>query len=172
LILIISGLLLSTKDSFASDPKIIGFVIEATQMEGTMQEPTITAGDTTEQKNQPMLELKFENLSAEGLTIKKLIKSPKGIETIEMSPEDKVLFSNLSLKVTNAQFSENYLPTTGNFGIKNIKLLAHSVTANHSILPQFKLSLNEGGQVEMESKSEEELLQMKTYLQQLISSTP
>jgi hypothetical protein len=172
LVLIISCLLIPTKNSLASSPIIIGFIIEAAQMEGTMQEATMTTGDTAEHQHQPMLELTFEDLSADGLIIKKVVKSPKGIVTIDMSPEDKVLFNTLSLQVTNAQFSESYLPTTGNIGLKNIKLLAHHVTANHSNLPQFKLRFNDGGQVEMESKSEEELLQMKAYLQQLISSKP
>src|SRR4051812_3192178 len=82
LVLIISGLLIPTKDSFASNPTIIGFIIEATQMEGTMEDPVMITDDTADQKDRPMLELKFVNLSAKGLIIKKLVKSPKGIVTI------------------------------------------------------------------------------------------
>ena len=166
----LSGLLIPTKDSFASNPKIIGFLIEASQMEGTMEEPVMITGDTAEQKDRPMLELNFDSLTAEGLSIKKLVQSPKGIITIDMSPKETVLFNNLALQVTNAEFTENYLPDAGNIGLKNIKLLAHHVSANNSSLPQFSLNINEGGQVEMEPKSEEELLQMKAYLDNLIKS--
>ncbi|MBV7503988.1 hypothetical protein KW850_01740 [Bacillus sp. sid0103] len=170
LVLIIGGLLIPSKDSFASNSTIIGFIIVASQMEGTMEDPVIITGDTAEQKDRPMLELKFENLSAEGLSIKKLVQSPKGIVTIDMSPKDTVLFNSLSLQVTTAEFSEHYLPATGNIGFKNIKLLAHRVTANHSSLPQFHLKFNEGGEVELEPKSEEELIQMKTTLKYFLSS--
>ncbi|MEH7076152.1 hypothetical protein [Neobacillus drentensis] len=171
LVLMVCGLLIPTKDSFASNPKIIGFIIEAAQMEGSMEEPVMVTGDTAEQKDRPMLELNFSQLKAEGLSIKKLVQSPKGIVTIDMSPKETVLFNNLALQVTNAEFTENYLPADGNIGLKNIKLLAHHVSANNSNLPQFSLNINEGGQVEMEPKSEEELLQMKAFLKSLISNS-
>jgi hypothetical protein len=171
LVLMISGLLIPTKDSYASNPKIIGFIIEAAQMEGTMKDPVMITGDTAEQKDRPMLELNFDNLTVEGLSIKKLVQSQKGIITLDMSPKETVLFSNLSLHVTNAKFTDNYLPANGNIGLKNIKLLAHHVSANNSNLPQFNLSFNDGGQVEMEPKSEEDLLQMKTSLENLLNST-
>lgn len=169
LVLTFSGLFLLTKDSFASNPTIIGFIIEANKMEGTMQNPAMTVGNSAEQKERPMLELKFENLTAEGFIIKKLVQTPKGLITIDMTHKDAALFSNLSLNITNAGFSEHYVPSTGNIGLKNVKLLAHLVRTDSSVLPQFNLSFNNGGQVEMEPKSEGELLQTKALLEQLLS---
>ncbi|WP_066065998.1 hypothetical protein [Neobacillus soli] len=126
------------------------------------------SGDTAEQKDRPMLELKFQNLSADGLMIKKLVKTSKGVITIDMSPEDAVFFNTLSLNVTNAGFGNSYLPTNGNIGLKDVKLLAHRVTSDSSSIPKFNLRFVEGGQVEMEPKSEEELLQLKAGLEQLL----
>jgi hypothetical protein len=168
LVLTISGLFILTKDSFASNPTFVGFIIEASQMEGIMQDPAMITGDTSEQKDRPMLELKFQNLSADGLTIKKLVNTPKGIVTIDMTPKDTVLFNNISLNITNAVFSGNYLPINGNIGLKNVKLLAHRVTTDSSSLPQFNLSFDEGGQTEMDPKSEIELIHMKAVLEQLL----
>jgi hypothetical protein len=170
LVLTLSWLFLLTKDSFASNPTIIGFIIEAKQMEGTMKNPVMITGDTSEQKDRPMLELKFENLTAKNLIIKKLVETPKGLITIKITHKDSALFNHLSLHITNAEFSEHYLPSAGNIGLKNVKLLAHQVTADNLSLPQFNLSFNEGGKVEMEPKSEEELLYMKAVLEKLINS--
>ncbi|ETI66033.1 hypothetical protein [Neobacillus vireti] len=170
LVLTFSGVFFLTKDSFASNPTIIGFIIEAKQMEGTMKNPVMITGDTAEQKDRPMLELMFDNLSAKDLIIKKLVETPKGLITIEITHKDSALFNNLSLHVTNAEFSEHYLPSAGNIGLKNVKLLTHRVTADNLSLPQFNLILNEGGKVEMEPKSEEELLYMKAVLEKLINS--
>lgn len=170
LVLTLSWLFLLTKDSFASNPTIIGFIIEAKQMEGTMKNPVMITGDTSEQKDRPMLELKFDNLTAKNLIIKKLVETPKGLITIEITHKDSALFNHLSLHITNAEFSEHYLPSAGNIGLKNVKLLAHQVTADNLSLPQFNLSFNEGGKVEMEPKSEEELLYMKAVLEKLINS--
>ncbi|WHY87852.1 hypothetical protein QNH39_08480 [Neobacillus novalis] len=170
MVLPFSGLFLLTKDSFASNPTIIGFIIEANQMEGTMKNPVMITGDTAEQKDRPMLELKFDNLSAKNLIIKKLVETPNDLITIEISHKDSALFNHLSLHVTNAEFSEHYLPSAGNIGLKNVKLLAHQVTADNLNLPQFNLSFNEGGKVEMEPKSEKELLYMKAVLEKLINS--
>ena len=170
LVLILGGLFIPTKDSFASNTIVIGFIIEADQIEGTLEEPVIITEDTAAQKARPMLKLKFENLSAEGLRIKKLVQSPKGIVTIDMNPKETVIFNNLTLHVTNTEFAEHYLPVSGNIGFKKIKLLAHRVTANNSNLPQFQLGFNEGGEVELEPKSEDELIQMKTNLKYLLNS--
>lgn len=167
-ILIICGLLIPTKDSYASNPTVIGFIIEASQMEGTMAAPFMIVGNTSEQKDRVMLGLKFENLSADGLMIKKLVKTPNGIVTIDMTPKETVHFDNLNLSVTNAVFAEKYHPASGNIGLKNVKLLAHHVTTDNSNLPQFKLSINQGGQVELEPKSEAELIEIKALLDGLL----
>ncbi|MEH7331990.1 hypothetical protein V7161_05085 [Neobacillus drentensis] len=167
--LLIGGLLIPNKVSFASNSTIIGFIIEAKQMDGTMNVPSMITGDTSQQKDLPMLEIKFKNLTAEGLTIKKLVKTPNGIVTLNMTPNETVHFDNLSLSVTNAEFTENYLPDNGNIGLKNVKLLAHKITTGNSNLPQFKLSFYEGGQVELEPKAEAELIQMQTVLEGLLS---
>ncbi|MDN3015004.1 hypothetical protein PH210_02150 [Paenibacillus sp. BSR1-1] len=167
--LIIGGLLIPNKVSFASNSTIIGFMIEAAQMDGTMSGPSMIAGDTSQQKDLPMLELNFKDLTAEGLTIKKLVKTPNGIVTLNMTPNETVHFDNLSLNVTNAEFTENYLPDNGNIGLKNVKLLAHKITTGNSNLPQFKLSFNEGGQVELEPEAEAKLIQLKTVLEGLLS---
>lgn len=170
--LIFCGLMVPTKGSYASNSTIVGFIIEASQMEGVMQDPTMIVGDTIEQRDRPMLALTFNNLSADGLIIKKLVKTPKGIVTIDMAPKGEVLFNNLKLIVTNAVYSENYIPANGNIGLKNVKLLAHRVTTDSSSLPQFNLIINEGGQVEMEPKSEEELIQMQALLKKLLTINP
>ncbi|MGG3469905.1 hypothetical protein ABES02_20765 [Neobacillus pocheonensis] len=168
-ILIICGLMIPTRDSFASSSTIIGFIIEASQMEGTMMAPSMIVGDTTEQKDRPMLGLKFENLSVDGLMIKKLVKTPNGIVTIGMTPKETVHFDNLNLSVTNAVFTESYPPANGNIGLKDVKLLAHNVSTDNSNLPQFKLSINQGGQVELDPKSEAELIEMKLFLDGLLT---
>lgn len=170
--LTIGALIVPSKYSSASNQTIIGFIIEAAQMEGTLHPPEMIVGDTTEQKDLPMLELTFENLSADGLIIKKLVNTPNGMITLDMTSKDSVLFNNLTLKVTNAVFGGNYFPSKGNIGLKNVKLLTHSVTTDSSNLPQFNLTFNEGGQVEMEPKSKEELVYMKAVLEKLIIRTP
>ena len=170
--LTICALIVPTKYSSASNQTIIGFIIETAQMEGTLHPPEMIVGDTSEQKDMPMLELTFENLSADGLIIKKIVKTSNGIITLDMTSKDSVLFNNLSLKVTNAEFGENYIPSKGNIGLKNVKLLTHSVTTVSSKLPFFSLSFNEGGQVEMEPKSKEELVYMKAVLEKLLNRTP
>jgi hypothetical protein len=166
--LTISGWFVLIKNSYATSPIFIGFIIEASQMEGTMQSLTLTTGDTTLVKNAPMLDMKFEDASVKGLIIKKLVQTPDGIVTTNMTSQDTVLFKNLELKVTNATFEGTYIPERGNIGFKNVKLLAHNVTTDSSDLPKFNLNFTSGGQIEMEPKSEAELIQMKTSLEQLL----
>lgn len=171
LITTLGGLLFLTKDSYASNPTVVGFIIEASKLEGTLQNPVMTVGNTAVEKNRSMLELKFDNLSSEDLVIRKIIKTSKGLVTTTMTSKEKIIFQNLTLSVTNAEFSEPFDPEIGNIGLKNVKLLAHNVKTDSSQLPQFQLIFNEGGQVELEPKSEAELLQMKAGLEQLISNT-
>lgn len=165
-------LMIPTKDSFASNPPIMGFIIEAKQMEGTLQEPELVVGDTTGEKDRAMLELVFDQINSDDLVIKKLVATPKGIITLQMTAKNDIQFKNLKLKVTNAIFQEHYVPANGNIGLKDVKLLVHSVTTDNSSLPQFNLSYHEMGQVEIEPKSKEELLYMKTVLDNLMSVKP
>lgn len=166
--LIIGGWLALTKNSYATSPIFIGFIIEASQMEGTMQSLDMTTGDTALAQNVPMLDLKFKDATVKGLIIKKLMQTPDGIVTTNMTSQDTVLFNNLELKVTNASFEGTYIPEQGNIGFKNVKLLAHFVTTDSSDLPKFKVNFTTGGQIEMEPRSEAELIQMKTGLEQLL----
>ncbi|MFJ7728812.1 hypothetical protein ACIQXV_22135 [Neobacillus sp. NPDC097160] len=117
-----------------------------------------------------MLELKFENASVKGLMIKKLVKTPNGIMTNIITSGDTVLFKNLSLYVTNPGEIETYTPANGNIGLKNVKLLAHAVTSDSSILPKYNLSFENGGENELEPKSEQELIQINAYLENLLKS--
>jgi hypothetical protein len=164
----LSGLLTLTKDSFASNSTVVGFIIEAKQMEGTMTSPSIALGDTLDQKSMPMLEMNFENLASDGLIIKKIISTPNGEAIINMSSQDTAHFSNLKLLTTNAEFSESYKPTNGNIGFKNIKILAHFVSANDNSLPKFQLSFDDRIDSQLTPKSESELIQMKALLDSLI----
>jgi hypothetical protein len=170
LITTLSALLFVTKDSYASNPSVVGFIIEASQMEGTLQTPEMSVGNTSIEKSRSMLNLTFENLTCKDLVIKKMVKTSKGIITTRMTSNDKILFENLSLSVTNAEYSEVYVPENGNIGFKNAKLLAHNVKTVSSTLPQFQLSFNEGGEVELAPKSEAELLQMKAGLEYFLSN--
>ncbi|MCL6571375.1 MAG: hypothetical protein K6T88_06765 [Bacillus sp. (in: Bacteria)] len=121
--------------------------------------PAMTIRDTTLQKESPILELKFKQLSIEGLLIKKIIYHTEGIVTIDITPKDAVSFDNVSLNVTNSFLSENYHLANGNIGLKNVKLMVHSVTTESSFLRKFNLSYDDGGQVEPYPKSEQEPLQ-------------
>jgi hypothetical protein len=161
-----------THDSLASNPTVIGFIIEAKQLEGTIQEPKLVVGNTTDEKERSMLELTIENVKSEDLIIKKLVKTPQGFITLQMTSKDTILLKNLNIKVTNAEFSEHYIPITGNIGLKQVKLLAHSITTDSSTLPQFNLDFHGNGQVEMEPKSKEELNVIKAVLDKLISMNP
>lgn len=139
-------------------------------MEGTLKEINMTTGDTTEQKNQPMLEMKFDTLHADGLVIKKVIKSRNGLISIEMIPNESVNFKNLSVKITNAEMAEPYLPKNGNIGLKNVKLLAHNVTTDSSDLPKLNVNFNSNSEVEMEPKNEQGLIQTKALLEQILNT--
>lgn len=165
----ISGLLILTKDSFASNSTIVGFMIEADKMEGAMQSPSVVTDNTTVQKDQPMLELNFDSLSADGLTIKKIMKTPEGTVSITISSKDPALFTNLKVKASNAEFSSVYKPEKENIGFNNIKILAHSVTTEKSSFPQFSFSFNDQSASQLQPKTEEELGQMKALLDRLIA---
>ncbi|MEH7096257.1 hypothetical protein [Neobacillus vireti] len=130
----------------------------------------MTTGDTTEKKNQPMLEMKFDNLHADGLVIKKVMKTKNGLISIDMIPNESVNFKNLSVKITNADLAEPYLPKNGNIGLKNVKLLAHNVTTDSSALPKLNVSFSSNGVVEMEPKNEQELIQTKDLLEQILNT--
>jgi hypothetical protein len=143
-------------------------MIEADQMEGTIKSLSIVTGDTSALHDQPMLELKFENLAADGLIIKKIMNTPKGIVTINMSSKATALFNNMKVDTSNAVFSEIYKPETGNIGFKNVKLLAHQVTTDNNSLPQFQFSFDDQREPQLEPKSEEGLMQMMTYLEGLL----
>jgi hypothetical protein len=168
----ISGLLFLTKDSFASNSTVVGFMIEADQMEGTIQGTELVTGDTADQQGRPMLELRFGDISAQGMVIKKIVNTPNGIVTINMTSKDTAVFNNVKIKVTNAVFSKNYKPESGNIGFEDVKLLAHMITSDSTSLPQFDLSFNEGSQLQLDSLNAEGLIQLKASLESLLGSTP
>ncbi|MGJ7910427.1 hypothetical protein [Neobacillus sp. LXY-1] len=170
LFLTVSTLFMVTKDSNAETPQLIGFIIDAEQMEGSITGLAMTTGETPYAKDVPMLEMKFDSAAVLGLTIKKLVQSPKGLITTNITSKDTVLFKNLTLKVTNAQFGQYYLPKKGNIGLKKVKLLAHDVSAVDSNLPLFHMDFQSGGEIELQPKSEQELIQLKGSLEQLLSS--
>ncbi|MFK9094504.1 hypothetical protein [Bacillus salipaludis] len=170
LIIAISGFFIPTMNSFAVESTIIGFIIEANQLEGTINGVYLTNKETSNQLDRPMLELKFENASVKGLMIKKLVKTPNGFMTNIITSGDTVLFKNLSLYVTNPGEIQTYTPANGNIGLKNVKLLAHAVTSDSSILPKYNLSFENGGENELEPKSEQELIQIKAYLENSLKS--
>jgi hypothetical protein len=169
LVTTLSGLLFLTKDSYASNPTVVGFIIEASQMEGTLQNPVMIVGNTTVEEKKSMLELHFTNLSSQDLVIKKIVNTPSGIVTTSITSKEKINLDNVDVSVTNAEFSESYIPENGNIGFKNVKLLAHDIKTDHSSLPNFILEFYEGGQMELVPKSEDELLQLKAGLEQLLS---
>lgn len=170
LIIAMSGFLIPTNHSSAVESTIIGFVIEADQLEGTIKGANLINGETADRPSRPMLELKFEHTTVKGLKIKKLVKTPNGIVTNIISSGDTVLFNNLSLSVTNPGDIETYTPANGNIGLKNVKLLAHLVTSDRSILPKFNLSFEEGGKVELEPMNETELNLVKSNIETILKS--
>ncbi|EKN68765.1 hypothetical protein BABA_11951 [Neobacillus bataviensis LMG 21833] len=169
-IIAMSGFLIPTNHSSAVESILIGFVIEADQLEGTIKGTNLINGETADQPSRPMLELKFEHTTVKGLKIKKLVKTPNGIVTNIISSGDTVLFNNLSLSVTNPGEFETYTPASGNIGLKNVKLLAHLVTSDHSILPKFNLSFEEGGKVELEPMNETVLKMVKSNIETILIS--
>ncbi|WP_462413357.1 hypothetical protein [Neobacillus sp. Marseille-QA0830] len=170
LILLILVFMIPTKHSMAVSESTIGFIIEASQMEGISQGLFLTAGETADQKARTMLEFKFADCSVQGLTIKKLVRTQNGIVTTKITSKDAVLFKTLSLKVTNAEFKEIYSPTLGKIGFHDIKLLAHDVQTNDADLPQFGLEFQTEGSLELQPKNEQELQTMKSTLENLIQS--
>ncbi|WML38867.1 hypothetical protein RCG19_16945 [Neobacillus sp. OS1-2] len=170
LIIAMSGFLIPTNHSSAVESTIIGFIIEADQLEGTIKGAELINGETADQPSRPMLELKFEDTNVKGLKIKKLIKTPNGIVTNIISSGDTVLFNNLSLSVTNPGEIVTYTPDNGNFGLKNVKLLAHHVTSDQSILPKFNVSFVEGGDVELEPMNETNLSAVKSKIEYILNA--
>ncbi len=165
-----SGLLIPTNHSSAVESTIIGFIIEADQLEGTFKGANLINGETGDQPSRPMLELKFEQTTVKGFKIKKLIKTPNGIVTSIFSSGDTVLLNNLSLSVTNPGEIMTYTPVNGNIGLKNVKLLAHLVTSDYSILPKLNVSFVEGGEVELDSMNVTELIEEKAKLEDILKS--
>ncbi|WP_042457014.1 hypothetical protein [Neobacillus dielmonensis] len=170
LILMISALIIPTKHSLAVEDSTIGFIIEASQMEGTPLGILPTLGETANQKAQPMLEFKFANCSVQGLTIKKLVKTQNGIVMTKITSKDTVQFKTLSLKVSNAEFKQIYAPELGKIGFRDIKLLAHDVNSSHATLPQFALEFETDTNLELQPKNEQELQTMKSTLENLIQT--
>ncbi|WP_027407646.1 hypothetical protein [Anoxybacteroides tepidamans] len=160
ILFLIIGLSFPVAHSSADSPSPVGFVIEARQLEGTMSALSIATGDTAEKKNIPMLLFRFDNATAEGLTIRKIIETPAGMVTVHMSSSDPAVFRDLVLKASNAQIGEIYKPKNGNIGFKNLKVLAHYVAANNASLPQLQAYFENGGKTEMQPSTEGELKQM------------
>ncbi len=171
LVLVCGWLIIPAKNSLAVNPVSIGFMIEAAQMEGDIQELDLINGETLDQKERPMLEMNFAVVSAEGLSIKKLVQTKEGTITTEITAKKNVLFKKLKLKVTNATFSGTYVPEQGVLGLKNVKLLVHNITTESSNLPQFNLEFKAGGEVELKPKSKQELIQIKSLLESLVKPT-
>jgi len=146
-----------------------GFIIEAAQMEGTIQSLGLATGDTVLSQNVPMLDMKFTEASTKGLVIKKIVQTPNGTVTTNISSQDTALFKNLEVKVTNAEFEGIYVSDKGKIGFKHIKLLAHYVTSTNADLSKFALHFTNGGQLKMQSQNEEELLQIETKLKQFLN---
>lgn len=165
LFLFIFGSFSTTKDSYAVSPLFVGFIIESSQIEGTSKGISLSKGETLTERDRPMLELKLENVTAKDLKIKKLFQTQNGMTTTVITSNDSVFIKNLTLTVTNADFTGTFLPEHGNIGLNNVKLLAHLVTTNDLSMSNFSLSFIEGGTVEMEPKSEQELLHIKAVLE-------
>ena len=164
-----SWLVIPPKNSLAVNSVVIGFIIEASRMEGTIQGLELVTGETINETDRPMLEMNFVNLKAEGLKIKKLVQIGGSTLTTNIGSEGNVQFKSLKVKVTNATFdNDTYKPENGNIGLKNVKLLAHSITTGEAALPQFQLTFNQGGNVELEPKSEQELKEMEALLKNLL----
>jgi len=169
-IFFIIGLLIPTKNTLAMKETTVGFLIEASSMEGTPLGIGLVTGDTANQKSRPMLGLKFADASVQDLKIKKLVNTPKGMVTTGISSEDSALFDTLNLKVTNAEFGDIYVPELGKIGFHNVKLLAHEVGTGNASLPEFSLEFQAGGEAGLQPKSKTELEDMKDKLDSLISS--
>ncbi len=171
LFLFIFGLFITSKDSYATNPLTVGYIIESSQMEGTMKSLDLVTGESVDQKDRPMLEMKFENATVQDLKIRKLVQTPKGLVTTSVKSSGPIFFKTLNVKFSNAEnFQEVYLTDQGNLGLKGVNLLAHSITTDSTNLPQFEVVFNDGGDIEMMPKSEQELIELKAGLEQLIKS--
>ena len=162
-------LMIPTKYSLADNESTIGFIIEANQMEGTPLGMLLAVGETTDEKARPMLELKFADSSVNGLKIKKLVKTQNGIVTTKIISNEMVHFQTLTLKVSNAEFKDIYVPELGKIGFHDIKLLAHNVETNAANLPQFVLEFETGDTLELQPKNEQELQTIKNTLENLFT---
>lgn len=170
LCLLICSMMLFLPHSKATESSPVGFVIEAEQLEGTMELPSIETGDTPHLPNVPMLLLKFQHASATKLKVTKLVHSPDGMISMEMSSDDVSSFDHLSLKVTNVQFKEIYKPEHGNIGFKHVKVLAHAVTWEQAGLPTLHVGWKQGEPINMEPIPENVLAALKEKLEQLLQS--
>jgi hypothetical protein len=72
--------------------------------------------------------------------------------------------------INNAELAEPYQPKNGNIGLKNFKLLTHNVTTDSSNSPRLNVNFSSNGRVEMEPKNEQELIQTKAVLEQILNT--
>ncbi|ANB59855.1 hypothetical protein [Anoxybacteroides amylolyticum] len=169
--LIFTSGVLFVRQGSATTPTVVGFVIEATQLEGTLKSVSLGTGDTAEQPNTPILSLSLEQIVANGLTIRKIVRTPSGNITVRMTSSDVATFRQLTVQLSNAQFSEVYQPTDGKIGFKQLKMLAHRIVSDDVKLPQLLITLESGGEAEITPANEEALAQMKKTLETLINNT-
>ncbi|MCZ0754569.1 hypothetical protein [Anoxybacillus sp. J5B_2022] len=168
--LIFTSGVLFVRQGSATTPTVVGFVIEATRLEATLKSVSLGTGDTAEQQDAPMLSLSLEQAVVDGLTIRKIVRTPSGNITVRIASSDSATFPQLMVQLSNAQFSEVYQPTDGKIGFKQLKMLAHRIVSDNVKLPQLLITLESGGEAEMTPANEEALAQMKKTLETFINN--
>ncbi|WP_062236210.1 hypothetical protein [Fictibacillus sp. FJAT-27399] len=127
--------------------KLEGFVISADRVDGGTMLPQVVMGETSAQKQKPMIRFQYRNATLYGMKLTKVLSTNQGPITIIMKANGPVHLTNMTVDASAFSLKGACLnagESVPELGLKNVTMLVHQMKADQGELSRLQLSTVKG----------------------------